>query len=434
MAATLMSSRGPEQELFAHLRSFESYQSRKSPPTTPKNIPKSETCDQCLKSEVESLFASNNIDIGSMPERRSNDFSSFGSFRVFPSGNPIQEQSLDHQDSQQPPQDEDDRKAIVSNRNSGHLKASSASSCRPPATDIHRESHDDNANKRPRLDRKYSSLIDTVSIKPPTLRKRVEPATRIRKHTPQNSVARLSDPTISTAPRPTQSLDSCHAPKTATTRPLQPILRPSDAHSRKAKRPNRRVSFSAENQIVVFDQGDETPIKEARNEWKIDHLPTRTEWENKMADLSMGESSSYRSDKYMDRYPRNDRRGRDRHTSAASLGSTRILNPDSDSGLRRAKSPVPRREFPTHLPWEKPPMHKHRHVDVRCKHEILDPMPCSCEEPDKVYEGRFSDCRECALEDAREFREEERMRARNKENSGDDSESWWNKLTKKITF
>lgn len=107
MAATLMPFRGPEQELFAHLRSSESYQSPRTSPTPLQNIPRSENCEQCLTPEVQNFLAHNKIN--TMPRRRSKEHSDFGSRSPSP---------FDHRYTEKPTWTEEDVKRIAASQES----------------------------------------------------------------------------------------------------------------------------------------------------------------------------------------------------------------------------------------------------------------------------------------------------------------------------
>ncbi|KAK6362680.1 hypothetical protein TWF730_000136 [Orbilia blumenaviensis] len=435
MATTLMPFARPEQELFAHLCSFESYQSPKpSPRSLPKNNPRSEPCEQCLASELQSLLFTNNIK--TMPKKQSKGLPILGSHHKTGGKNkpPRKPSPTGYEYTTEPAWTQAGLDLIISGQQSRYWGAPESNPTTYTA-DKHKEAQgpsDKAVTRRHRSDRKYSSLLeaDSTMAEKSQTRRRVNPTTQPGVHGLESTKAQqsMSSTSNSTEAVLTSTSDPfIDAARPASTRPLQPILRASSSSPKRLTGSRRRVSFSAKDSVMIFKQEDETPIAEARHEWRVDCLPRRTEWEEQMADLAMERPKPYKYKSSMDKHPRSQ------HSPMQDPCSERVPSPDPDSSLRGAKSPPLKRKTPTHLPWDRPPMHKHRHVDVNCKHEILDPMPCSCEEPEKVYKGIFTNCRECRqkrLGEMQSGRAERTLRGED----GEAGDGWWSKFTKKIPF
>ncbi|KAK6516175.1 hypothetical protein TWF506_006087 [Arthrobotrys conoides] len=427
MAATLMPFRGPEQELFAHLRSFESYQSSKTTPTSSQDIPRSKNLNrqQQLTSDLQDFISDGEID--TMSNRWTSEYPSPGSRPRPRSSSPCNRIY-----TETPACTIEDLRRILARQKNVVMQDMPGTTTSGKSGS--EEKPDNKPGKRPSLGRKYSSLIDTDAPGRPHTRKRADPGTRIRARSSESATSLHSSiPTTSTASnsRSTSASNSFESStRTTTSRPLQPILKPSDSRPQRPRH-KPRVSFSTEDQVVTFEQQDETPIKDARSLWRVDSLPRRTDWEEQMATLSLNQSSARKYHRSQDKYP-----GRARHSPNTALGkgketdkeiSSRATGLILDGGLRGSKSPTSRPETSKYVPpWEKPlrDLHKHRHVDPNCGHEITDPMPCSCEDPDKIYEGRFSDCRQCRRRRLAKEREERTKREK-------DSTGWWSKLTGK---
>ncbi|KAF3176657.1 hypothetical protein TWF106_005105 [Orbilia oligospora] len=428
MAATLMPFRGPEQELFAHLRSFESYQSPKIPPRSPHDIPRLEDCGQRLTSDLEEFFADD--DLNTMSNRWSDEYPRLGS------GSRSRSRSLSPCNriyTKTPTCTIEDLRRVLSQQKDVVLQ--DMPTARSPGARDPKEKSDNDAGKRPHLGRKYTSLLDTDTPKRIYTRKRVEPGTRIGARSSENNTSpQSSTPTTSAASHSRSSSSGSNSVESSSrtaSRPLQPILRLSDSKPQRP-RPKPRVSFSSEDQVVIFKQQDETPIKDARRQWRIDSLPRRTDWEEQMARLSLDQLSARKYYNSQDKYPGRPRRGQERRRNIApgkdkeKEKSSRAASPVIEGSLRGSKSPDEKPQMKEYiLPWEKPSLHKHQHIDLICGHEIIDPMPCSCGDPDKVYEGRFSDCRQCKKQRLAKEREE-RAKGDGKDNTG-----WWSRLTGK---
>ncbi|KAK6508896.1 hypothetical protein TWF481_003664 [Arthrobotrys musiformis] len=425
MAATLMPSRGPERELFAHLRSFESYQSPKSPQAASRDTPRSENFEQCLTSDLQNFLVDNKL--GTMSTKWSSEISDLGSHRVFFKGGPARKSlATGYKYTKEPSWDDEDLKVIASSQESQIWDVPHA---RRQASNEFEEELGENTNKRPRINRRFSSLAhrDDPSGGHPQTRRRVNSATRIRSRNSEGNIAQSSSSPASS----TTALQS-DGTKTIASRPLQPILRPLDAESKRPK-PQRRVSFSTEDQVVVFQQQDGTPVKDARNLWKIDFQPRLADWERELASFRLEKSSTYKHHKLLDRYPRRKLHSLERDSSP-SLGCE---DPEQDSSptslehsLRGAQSSPLDKELSKRLPLTTSRTHNHQHVDPNCGHGIVDPMPCSCEDPGKVYEGKVSDCQECKRQKLEDLGGERAARMRGSERGGNDR--WWSKLTKKF--
>ncbi|KAK6357668.1 hypothetical protein TWF718_001975 [Orbilia javanica] len=340
-----------------------------------------------------------------MPKRRSNEDLDFGSRSPSPCG---------YEYTEKPVCTEEDLKHIAACQES---RIWDLQSIRPYNTKSSEEETRGNTGKRPRLGREHSPLLDPDAKRRPYPRKRAKPAARGKPHKPENTIGLRSTASDRSKKPPTSE-----SSETAATRPLQPILKPSDNQTG-APKPNRRVSFSTEDQVVVFEQEDETPIKDASNQWKINRLPRRKDWEEEMADLSIDIPNPYEQYNSPNRYPhaqgKQGLQERDQHKFQESEGSGQA----SESSLKELGSQKsPDKQL-------KKPSHRHIYVNTNCGHEITDPMSCYCEDPDKVYESKLSNCQEC-----RERRlEEERIEkaAPNKDGKPSNQGTWWNKLKKK---
>ncbi|KAF3911182.1 hypothetical protein AA313_de0209549 [Arthrobotrys entomopaga] len=194
----------------------------------------------------------------------------------------------------------------------------------------------------------------------------------------------------------------------------------------KKERRRGRVSFTRQDELVEYNQDEETSIKDARNGWTASIRPSQAaeQWEeedreqNRLLERASAYDSEYHHNNRGHHLPNagsssTARESRDR-SPRESLGHPRPYRQQIPTG---ARIPQNRTQPANHrgssdeetspsmraaargqrsLRPQREKGHFHRHGYTGCEHWFLDPIDCSCEDTERVIKAKGS-CNDCVV-------------------------------------
>ncbi|KAF3901438.1 hypothetical protein ABW21_db0202874 [Orbilia brochopaga] len=207
-----------------------------------------------------------------------------------------------------------------------------------------------------------------------------------------------------------------------------------------------RVSFSAHDQVLLCNRDENMPLTKAQKTWKVCKRTSRAssqeESERQAKEEELEQASAYPLT------PSDPEPSPSNIPAVSTQGRENLADPSEPYG-QRARAGGYWREFSyphlraakgrSHERLRDPPQlralgnrrHRHRHGFTECEHGFLDPMDCTCDDPDLIIEAPGI-CGQCATAFKKKRKDDD---DNDPDQAGkDDFSSWWTKFSRKMTF